>query len=368
MAIERPLRRTFPIVTQKSYQNLVLYDFTKIYIDPIHLGQVFQDELFANTTPALLSANESENGHLGITYKATLRYPASKSDKDAWRIKIFKKGGIEIQGSPTKWHFGNNADTLNLTSARESFESLAKALNIPFVAMAKGVIQRLDFSTVIHTNYPPKAYYPHLDNLHRFKRFQHPSGNTLYFEQTEKVVTFYDKVLEAKKKNMVLPAWANQLNLLRYEVRYYTPRKTHLFKSKLKWIGDDGKKNLYVGDILTDAIYLDCVDAWEKYYEMIYKTKIATTMITDKNISKKQELINASVAPILAEVGLDALYERINCVALTNPHLTQRQLRTAKNSLKAIIESVPNNHPDVIDELNEKIKLKAQELRDRIYA
>ena len=211
-----------------------MYDTVHLWIDTKNTGRILAEELFANTTFPEEVTRVNERGSRTY-YQATLLYPLHYKSGQGWDIWLFENG-IKIWGSPAKWYFGNNIETLSLSQAEEAFKTLSEALQLPFETLLTARVQRLDFSTVIITEHPPNAYYDNLDFLDAYNRNLDASGDTLYFKQTEKTVVFYDKAKDAEYKGMILPKWAIGKNLLRYEVRYHTPRKTHLFKTKKKWL------------------------------------------------------------------------------------------------------------------------------------
>jgi len=344
-----------------------MYDTVHIWIDSSsYAGDVMAEDLFANTNHPEYVFRESENQQRHY-YKAYLPYPNHSKVGQGWDIWLFSSG-IKIWGSPAKWLFGNNAETLTLSQTEEAFKTLAEALQLPYETLLWGKVQRLDFSSVICMDYAPKAYYGNLDYVHKYRRSLDASGDSLYFKQSEKWVVFYDKQKDAEAKGMRLPDWASGENLLRYEVRYLKPRRTHLFKVKKQWIGDaDGKGNLYLKDLLNEHIYSACIDAWLNIYENIIKSSKMSDMVTTKRLNKPTEVSDAMLAPIVAEVGLDCLSKMLEEIKLKNPHLTDRQAKKAWSNITGLVETAENDYTDAVMELNIKMRQRAKAIRDRMF-
>jgi hypothetical protein len=346
-----------------------MYDTVRIWIDRAYTGaEVTKETLFANTTHPEYVYRKDEDKESDY-HKAYLLYPDHSKVGQGWDVWLFRSG-IKIQGSPAKWLFGNNADTLTLTQAEESFTTLAEALQLPYETLLWGVVQRLDFSSVICMDYAPKAYYGNLDYLHKYRRSLDASGDSLYFKQTEKWVVFYDKQKDAEAKGMSLPEWTKGQNLLRYEVRYIKPKRTHLYrKIKKEWIKDvDAKGNFFVKDLLNEQIYIACIDEWLNIYERINKSSKMSDMVTTKRLYKPSQVSDSILAPIVAEVGLDCLSKMLEEVKLKNPHLTDRQASTAWRNITGLVETAENDYTDAVMELNIKMRQRAKAIRDRMFA
>ena len=175
---------------------------------------------------------------------------------DLRNMKVtLNEASISVKGSLCKYFYGNNIDTLNITNTREALAQISTDLSID---INKASVSRIDFSTNIKTNYTPTAYYPYLGTLTRFERFELP--NSIYYNQEAKRLLFYDKIKEAKKKQMSIPKQHIGDNLLRYElvINRDVPRY-------LKYNG------LYVQDLGTEELFRKLLHLWYSYYQQIQK-------------------------------------------------------------------------------------------------
>lgn len=180
----------------------------------------------------------------------------------------YNESSISIKGSLCKYFYGNNIDTLNLTTTREALAQISADLSLD---INKASLSRIDFSTNIVTDYTPTIYYPYLGQLSRFERFEKP--NSIYYSQEAKRLLFYDKVAEAKKKGMTIPKQHIGDNLLRYELV--------LNKGISRYLKYNG---LYVQDLGSEELFKKLLHLWYSYYQQIQKhSKQLNTM--SNNIS-----------------------------------------------------------------------------------
>jgi len=165
------------------------------------------------------------------------------------------ESSISVKGSLCKYFYGNNIDTLNLTTTREALAQISADLSID---INKASVSRIDFSTNIVTDFTPTIYYPYLGQLSRFERCEQP--NSIYYNQEAKKLLFYDKIAEAKKKQMPIPKQHIGDNLLRYELvlKRDVPRY-------LKYNG------LYAIDLGSEELFKKLLHIWYGYYQRIQK-------------------------------------------------------------------------------------------------
>lgn len=135
------------------------------------------------------------------------------------KVSIFT-GGISIIGSLSKYLYPNNIYPLDRYSTAEAVEKLSDSLHLK-ISDAK--ITGLEFGTQFVMKHKPEVYLKKLGNMPRLQRYHFESG-TLYYKpqgkQQQKVFIFYDKKADAAVKGMTLPDGFNDLNLLKYEMRF----------------------------------------------------------------------------------------------------------------------------------------------------
>ena len=191
----------------------------------------------------------------------------------------YNESSISIKGSLCKYFYGNNIDTLNLTTTREALAQISADLSLD---INKASVSRIDFSTNIVTDYTPTIYYPYLGQLSRFERFEKP--NSIYYSQEAKRLLFYDKIAEAKKKQMTIPKQHIGDNLLRYELV--------LNKDVPRYLKYNG---LYALDLGSEELFKKLLHIWYSYYQQIQKHSKTIKIIEESTSMIVQSMININM-------------------------------------------------------------------------
>jgi len=199
--------------------------------------------------------------------------------------------GISMKGSLAKNHFGDNIHTLTRKDVQWAIEELSDRLHID-INVAK--VTRLDISTVLYTKHPPADYYPYLGQKPYFERLQ-STPDTLYYNNHQKQIVFYDKKKEAKEKGVQIPEILQNANLLRYELRY-----TRRINKQLNYDVTAGK--LYVR-----PFYDSLIENWYQELKSIQKLKKQSFMID--NISTVKDAEMALFAHLLQQSGQSIIDE-----------------------------------------------------------
>ena len=134
-----------------------------------------------------------------------------------WQVKV-------KDASLCKWYLGDNFQELGRGTTQQAIEKLSDDLHLP---MDRATITRLDVGVNIITKHPPLTYLTHMGVLAHAQRLQQPKG--LYYSKRDEMLCFYDKVMECKAHNELLPPLYRGRNVLRYEQRYM-----HRIHSRLK--------------------------------------------------------------------------------------------------------------------------------------
>ena len=184
------------------------------------------------------------------------------------------ESGISMKGSLAKNRFGDNIHTLTRKDAQWAIEELSDHLHID-INVAK--VTRLDISTVLYTKYPPADYYPYLGQKPYFERLQ-STPDTLYYNNHQRQIVFYDKQKEAKEKGVQVPEILKNANLLRYELRY---------KKRLnKQLNTD----ITAGKLYVRPFYDSLIENWYQELKSIQKLKKQSFMTENINTVKDAEM------------------------------------------------------------------------------
>lgn len=129
-------------------------------------------------------------------------------------------GGVFVEGSLPKYHYGSNIYPLDRNSTKDCIECVSDTLG--FDMRGANVID-LEFGTTFMMQHKVSAYLAKLGQMSRLQRYNFNS-DTLYYKgkgksKQPRVYTFYDKLADCKAKHLAYPSDFEDKNLLRYEMR-----------------------------------------------------------------------------------------------------------------------------------------------------
>jgi hypothetical protein len=177
--------------------------------------------------------------------------------------------GISLKGSLAKFHLDDNIKTLNRGDTERAIEKLSDEIHLP-VKSAK--VTRMDSAQNMLMRYEPEAYYKYLGDCQYYQRLIQPQA--VYYNNSQRVKLFYNKVAEAKKKRVSIPEVVNGQNLLRFELRF-TSRLSKQFKNEVR--------AFHLSD---ERFYIELVNRWILEYQNIQKHKLININHNDMNSPK----------------------------------------------------------------------------------
>ena len=243
---------------------------------------------------------------------------------------------ITVQGSLPKYQYGNNLQTLQRADTGLIIEELSDLIRTD---LSKARLQRVDFSTNIITEHKPQYYYRFLGHLTRF--YRHSDNSSLYYNQGCKKLLFYDKIKDAKAKQMPIPKQYQNKNVLRYEMR--------LLKQVKKFF----KRDVLANDLINKQLYNYLLDKWYEYYKEIEKQKskinIMSNQITSPKDFDKQLLIG--LVQSLGYSHIDDVIEQMKTMKVFN----QKEYYSRLKSKYRRLSKVDISDEDVISEIDMKI-------------
>jgi hypothetical protein len=232
-----------------------MFDTVYFWIDRVGLSGASPFD----TQPYLSEITERQNKN---------GYSCTGNVGDYW-VNI-AENGISLKGSLAKSYFGDNLHTLKRQETKQAIEKLSDCLHTD-VSGAK--VTRLDVSTVIPTKRPPADYYSHLGNKPYFERLQ-STPDTLYYNNHQRQIIFYDKTKEAATKDVQIPEiWQNS-NLLRYELRY------------TKRLNRQLNASLTAAKLYDVEFYRTVIQSWHIEFKTIQKLKNQGFMIDNISTTK----------------------------------------------------------------------------------
>jgi hypothetical protein len=253
-----------------------------------------------------------------------------------YTVNVFESG-ISLKGSLCKSFFGDNLQTLTRVATKQALEKVSDCLHID-LRMAK--VTRLDVSTVIPTKRPPTDYYNYLGNKPYFERLQ-STKTTLYYNNHQRQIIFYDKTKEANAKEMKIPiVWENS-NLFRYELRYS------------KSINRQLKTTVTISTLADEKFYQSVIQNWYNEFKTIQKLKKQSFMIEDINTMKTAK--EALFAYLLQQSGQSTIDNFLNELKVEKKFNSRSDYTKLKADLNRLLVSKNGNKSDLIQELETAI-------------
>ena len=173
-----------------------------------------------------------------------------------YRVIISEKG-ISLNGSLAKFYFDNNFEILTINNCKEALQMISDVLEVP---LTKATISRIDLGGNIITDFNVESYYDFLSDLRYYNRFR--QSQSIYYQNGLRKLVFYNKIAEAKNKNVSIPAQFENKNVLRYELRFTKKVKQQLMK------------NLTAKELYNKEFYNLLLHKWLDNYTKIQKANV----------------------------------------------------------------------------------------------
>lgn len=203
------------------------------------------------------------------------------------RVKI-RSNGVVIIGSLAKYYFGNNLETLTREYTKCALEKLSDTIQSD---VAQANIYSLEIASNFSMQRPVQLYYQRLGECRYFEKTQFK--HTLLYGNSNRSLSFYDKIKELKKHKEKVPSQFDKTNLLRYELKL----KKRLSKQL-------GKKEVLARELYEESFYRTILEKWQSEYFKIRRLnmlKIGRIEMNSMNSPKKLEKILASIG--LQKIG-----------------------------------------------------------------
>jgi len=248
----------------------------------------------------------------------------------------YNEQSMSLEGSLPKYYYGNNLETLTMSASEVAIQSLSDLIGYD---LSNSVVSRVDFSTNILTQYTPKYYYNYLGKLSRFVRSE--SGDSLYYNQQGKNLIFYNKIKEAKKKQMPIPKEFENKNVLRYELA--------IKKNLAKFC----KRTILVKDLYKRDIYNLFLYKWQELYTNIDKQKNNIEIMTN-NIQTPKDFEVQLLAGLIKQVGYLKVENLIEQMKVRKTFQHNEYYSRLKSKFRKMSKQEIDNS-DIINEINTKV-------------
>lgn len=261
-----------------------------------------------------------------------------KGGIDNFRVSV-SESGISVQGSLSKFYFGNNIQTLSLQQTFEAIQMLSDRLQ---VSLFEAKVTRIDFGTVLITNKSPETYFKYLGNKRYFERVQ-KTKHSLTYETKKRVLSFYDKSLEAKKNKISIPEQFKDKNLLRYELRFLNTVCTQL-----------NEKEITGATLCKQAFYLKLVQLWKDEYTSIEKIN-TNNKIDYSRISTPKDAKDELLKSLLLEKDITCINSFVKDLKANSVFKYAKDYTRLQNDIKSFLNNSSNKYNLFEMELNELI-------------
>ena len=269
-----------------------MYDKVKFFVDRSIIGNQY-----TNITNHLEKAKVETDQTTGET--------RTKGTMNGLSIGVLG-GGVFVEGSLPKYHYGSNIYPLDREGTKECIEMIGDTLGIN---MSGADVVGIEFGTTFMMQYKVSAYLAKLGEMSRLQRYNF-NADTLYYKGSGKVqprvYTFYDKLADCKAKKLAYPNDFEDKNLLRYEMR---------LKGRLAY--QLGVPEVKASTLYDRQFYRELVRRYQDSYFSISK-------INELNPNAMKEIKNVSDA-------FNIFVARL----LSQTEQPQRQIDTFINEIKA---------------------------------
>ena len=269
-----------------------MYDKVKFFVDRSIIGSQY-----TNITNHLEKAKVETDQTTGET--------RTKGTMNGLSIGVLG-GGVFVEGSLPKYHYGSNIYPLDREGTKECIEMIGDTLGIN---MSGADVVGIEFGTTFMMQYKVSAYLAKLGEMSRLQRYNF-NADTLYYKGSGKVqprvYTFYDKLADCKAKHLPYPIDFEDKNLLRYEMR---------LKGRLAY--QLGVPEVKASTLYDRQFYRELVRRYQDSYFLISK-------INELNPNAMKEIKNVSDA-------FNIFVARL----LSQTEQPQRQIDTFINEIKA---------------------------------
>ncbi len=257
---------------------------------------------------------------------------------------------IKINGSLSKYYYGNNCETLTLLDTKEAIKRLSRELNIP---IDKADLIEVDIAENFEMTHSPDLYISKLQSLGS----SHPNkwNNTTYFPIYGSMLRFYDKGQESrqrgnrrlKRERCPLPE-GEKKNLLRYEMKFKKAKIRQVFGRQLK-----------AEDLYNKQVFWQFIAEWFGTYEDIGKISDKLLDITFEQIKSTKDLENWCICMANSVINLSHFIKYQLLKNRENKQNTDYQSHTRiQNRVQKAFNQFSGcmGQSDLIQELNKKIE------------
>lgn len=264
----------------------------------------------------------------------------------AYNVTIF---GNKVCFNGSLSEFANPSNLYEL--GRKDVKRAAERLSVESgINVLDAVVTRLDIAGTIETKKPAPDYFNCFGAKSRFTRVL-ATDKTLYYNCSSewKKIAIYDKKAEARKKGKAVPTGFEDMELLRFEVRY--------LKDVPKQLKHNGK--VKVRELWDGGFYANVRELWLGEYESIAKHKKNELRLDGEKTPKEVEQCILGYFLNRQDPGeLDEIRAQIKRSVPNRCYRSriESDLRKAMNEAKV-------SECEMVDELDNKMRARVNKIR-----
>ncbi len=246
---------------------------------------------------------------------------------------------ILFKGSIAKYYLGNNIETLTRIQTQSAIEKMSDEIHLP---MNDAKVTRIDFASNLIVDHPPQIYCNYLGECRHFVRSFHEK--TLYYENHQRIKTFYDKIKEVKKKNKgesISKEWLEN-KILRYELRFIKRLPSQFNRLEIN-----------VSSLYEEKFYVNLVDRLVEEYEKI--NKLRQVKFDSKKMKTPNDFIKQLAVERLFDIGQVRAMQRVDEMKKKFAN-SQNYYRLKRDITNLCKNPKYTDEPELIEELTNKVR------------
>lgn len=242
--------------------------------------------------------------------------------------------------------YNENISNVNFRTTSDAIEVLEDGLQLN---LSNASLTRLDLAQNFIMKHPVEAYFHDLGELRYFVR--RPDKDGLYYDRGKNMqLIFYDKNKEAKTKQMTVPYYTKNENLLRYELRF----KKRLTKAL-------NMPSVKVSHLTQEEFYMKVVDRWEEEFNNITKKSVFKSFcLSNKATGLERQLAFLGLTYGSTEADIRGAIKKAQIMN----HISNQDAKRLRDRLSLILSQGSHLEPsELMDELSQKVSLSCRYFR-----
>lgn len=234
------------------------------------------------------------------------------------KVSIYPNGVSVVGSLPKFLHGGSNIAPLNHHATKEAITKLSDGLHI---SMDEAKVTGLEVGANLLLKHEPCRYLDRFGNMPYKSRIQ-VAASTINYRSTGKhhanEIAAYDKIQDAKAKDMPIPTGFEDANLLRFEIKY------------LSRVSKQFKREVTASTLCTPEFNKMAATRLQDVYFSINKNQIKSI---DMEIKTPKDAVNALLGLLIAQSGESVVDDYIKSLKDNNTFKTREEYRRVRSMI-----------------------------------